>query len=256
MTRVSVALIAKNEAHNIERCLHSAQWADEIVVIDSGSTDNTVELAKRFTSGLFYHPFRDFSDQKNFALSKCTGDWIFFLDADEVATPPLAEEIKRIVQSGAPPQAYAVKRETYFLKKRLRFSGTPSDYPIRLFPRNQARFVQPVHERVQCSLPVGRLRNTLLHYSTRDFQDYRRKLRQYVKLEVELMAFQNRKKRLGDLLFRPLGIFIDIYFLKAGILDGIQGFLYAFFSSYYAFLKYAKYYHQTDPLSKTASLLS
>ncbi len=238
---LSIAIITKNEEQNLEDCLKSVSWADEIVLIDSGSTDRTVEIAKRFNAKTYDIPFVNFSAQKNAALERCTGDWIFLIDADERMTPELAREIKSLSEL-EPEAVYAVKRTTLFFGKPLRFSGTQKDWPIRLFPKNKARFTQPVHETVETTLPVRHLHSTLAHLTTKNLAQYRQKIDKYVPLEVEVLRKRNRRSLFSDTILRPPAQFANLYFIQAGVLDGITGLQYAGLSAYYTFLKYRSYY--------------
>ena len=237
--RVTVAVITLNEEKNIEACIKSATWADEIVLLDSGSSDRTVELAKRYTSKIFLHPFRDFADQKNEALKHCTGDWVFFIDADERIPSLLAAEIQEVTRS-LHETAYQVKRQTVLFGKELKYSGTQHDFQIRLFPKGKAHFEQPVHEKVITMLPVNQLRHSLLHYSTADMGEYKVKLNQYISFEVALIQQTGRKISACDILLRPPAKFISLYVLKLGFLDGIAGFKVAALAAYYDFMKFFK----------------
>ncbi|MFA6601159.1 MAG: glycosyltransferase family 2 protein [Candidatus Omnitrophota bacterium] len=236
---VSAVVITLNEERNIEDCLASVEWADEIVVVDGGSTDRTVEIARNAKATVYQIPFTDFSTQKNAALAKCTGDWILLIDADERVTGDLAREILQLTQSHpSADTAYAVRRRTWFFGARLRYSGTQEDAPIRLFPREKVRYVQPVHEEIVTDLRVRTLEHAMDHYSTRDLEHYRRKLGQYVALEIQFMRAAGRRVRFYDCLLRPPAKFVDLYFLKLGILDGWAGFLFAVLSSWYDFRKF------------------
>lgn len=236
---LSVVLITKNEENNIREALRTVSWADEIIVLDSGSTDQTVSLAKASGAKVYEEPFTDFSTQKNKVLSYASCDWILLIDADERITEPLAKEIQSCVRLNK-QAAYAIPRDTFFFGRRLRFSGTRNDAPIRLFPRGQARFFQSVHEQIQTALPVEKLRRTMPHYSTRDQAHYQRKLDCYLPLEIKVMREKGRRAHVWDAWLRPLMKFSQIYFLQAGILDGAAGFQYAYLSSYYVFLKYTQ----------------
>ncbi len=239
MTTISAVLIAKNEEINIENCLKTVQWADEIIVVDSGSTDKTQEIARKFTTRIFDIPFTDFSDQKNTAVSKATGDWIFLIDADERVTPELEKEILSIIHSGQKPAVYAVHRPTFFFGKELRFSGVQDDYPIRLFPKGETVYKQPVHEEINTQLPVKKLAGHLTHYSTRDYAHYQSKLDCYIPLEKKLMNEMGVRSHCLLGISRCFIKFIFIYIWKFGFLDGWTGFQYARLSAYYAFLKYS-----------------
>lgn len=238
---LSVAVITKNEETNIADCLESVAWADEIILVDSGSTDETLAIAKRFTSKIYNVPFVDFSAQKNAALERATGDWIFFIDADERVPRELADEIVEIAKHKKGDCAYRVKRTTYFFGKRLHFSATQNDAPTRFFPRSKATFKQPVHEEVATNLPLRQLKNPLIHFSTKDLAHYQAKVRQYVPLEIQILRQKGKEANVLDLFLRPAGKFCYLYFFRLGILDGLTGLQFAALSTYYCFVKYWKY---------------
>lgn len=237
---LSVCIITKNEEKNLRECLESARFADETVIVDSGSTDKTLEIAKEFTSNISFHPFRNFAEQKNKVLSLAKGGWIFLIDADERISPELAAEIKAIA-AGKPDAVYQVKRRTYFLEKPLSFSGTQGDSPIRLFPRGMVSYEQPVHEQIVTELPVKRLHNLLLHMTTRSMAQYEEKLDLYTRLEVETMKQKGRTVSWADLWLAPAAKFLYLYFFQLGILDGVTGFRFAFLSAYYHWTKCKKF---------------
>ena len=239
--KLSVVLITHNEEANIKECLDSVAWADEIVLVDSGSVDRTLEFARPFSPRIFENPFKDFASQKNFGLDHASGDWIFSLDADEWVPEALACEIQELVKISKPDSVYAVRRLNSFFGKRLRFSGTQGDYPIRLFPSGKVRFQQPVHEQVATALPVRRLKNVLIHKSTRDIDHYKQKLDQYIPFEVNLLSAKKRKVSRFDLLLRPTAKFFLLYLLKGGLLDGVAGLKFSMLSAYYDFLKYRRF---------------
>lgn len=241
---ISVVMIVRNEEKNLKDCLETVRWADEIIIVDSGSTDRTLEIVKQYTSKVFQEPFQNFSAQKNAALSHATGDWIFVIDADERVSPELAFEIcekARQDHERGGEAIYAVKRLTYFFGKLLNFSGTQEDYPIRLFPRAKVRYEQPVHERIVSELPVKSLRGVLYHLSTRDRAHYQEKLDCYIPLELETMRLHGRKGSWVDVFVRPPMKFFYLYFWQKGFLDGIPGLQYAILSSYYDFLKWSRF---------------
>ena len=235
---VTAALITKNEEENIESCLESIRWADEIVMIDSGSTDRTVEKAKLMSVRIYEISFRDFASQKNAALERATGEWVFFIDADERVPRELADEITDIIKCTNGNCAYRVKRSTYFFGKRLRFSATQGDAPIRLFPRSEGRFHQPVHEEVVTNLPIRQLKNPLIHFGTKDLSEYEAKVRQYVPLEVQILRQKGKGTNILDLVLRPPARFCYLFFWRLGFLDGWTGLQFAALSGYYCFMKY------------------
>jgi len=173
-------------------------------------------------------------------LNRATGDWVLLLDADERVTPELADEIKAVVQERNSAAVYAIKRLTYFFGKRLRFSGTGNDYPLRLFPRGSVHYEKPVHEEVVTTLPTKRLVHPMIHYSTRNYAHYKQKMACYIPLERK---WQKQQGSVVAAPFRrwvqPLAKFFHLYILRLGLLDGITGLQYAALSSYYDFSKYS-----------------
>ncbi len=241
---ISAALITLNEERNLPECLESIRWADECVLIDSHSTDQTLEIAARFGAKVFQKKFINYADQKNEALSKASQKWIFFIDADERVTPELSAEILQTVKRDNGTHIYRVKRQTYFFGHRLRFSGTQDDAPIRLFPKGRVHYEQPVHEMIVSELPVLPLRAPLIHHTTRNQQEYDRKLEKYIAFELETMKNKKRKIYICDILLRPLAKFIQLYFFKFGFLDGSGGWLFARLAFYYDWTKYSRYYRE------------
>lgn len=240
--KITAAIIALDEEENIQSCLETVRWADEIVVVDGGSRDQTAALARMYTPNVYTVPFADFSAQKNEAIRRATGDWVFVLDADERVSHALAGEIRgRCGTDAEAPAIYAVKRDNHFFGRPLRFSGAQDDYQPRLFPRGGAHFEQPVHERLVSPLPVVRLKNRLVHYGTRDLAHYRQKLDRYVALEMRAMSGSARRVRPWDVCLRPAGQFLFLYFWKWGILDGLTGLEFALLSAYYTFFKWRRF---------------
>ena len=253
---ISVVMITLNEEVNIEACLDRVTWADEIVIMDGGSRDRTISKARKYTDKVYQQPFRDFASQKNAVIAQASRDWIFLLDADEHVIPELQQEIQQIAKGIRTDAVYSVGRETYFFGKRLRFSGTREDYPIRLFPRGRAYLEQPVHEKIVTDLPVRRLKNRLIHWSTRDFSHYRQKLNCYVPLEIDAMRERGKQPTALDILVRPIGRFASLYFWKLGILDGWPGLQFAFLSASYTFLKYRRFSQTRNPQNPAISASS
>lgn len=238
--KLSAIVITLNEERNIRDCLQSLSFADEKLVIDSGSKDATVSLSRTFGAAVLEHPFTDFSSQRNFALEQAQGDWVLFLDADERVTPELASEIK-IELAQNPSYVFAIPRHTYFFGKRLRFCDARYDAPIRLFPRRNVQWTQPVHETIKTTLPCRTLKNPITHYSTRDWAHYRQKMAAYIPLELDTL----RRKGVHPSFFKVMAAFpvkfLQIYFLKLGFLDGIAGLQYAILSAYYTLTKHWLY---------------
>jgi len=232
MEAVSVVMIVKDEEKKLERALQSVKWADEIIVIDGGSRDGTVRVAKRFTSKVFQRVFDDFSSQKNFAMEQAKGEWILSLDADEIVDKRLGEAIQRTVRAGSESNGFRVRRTNYLFGRPLRFAGQGSEKILRLFRQGKGRFVQPIHETIHVEGKVGELSGTLIHYSSSTVSEYLEKLRLYTDLEVNWLAETHRRPGNLDFFIKPAAFFINNYILRLGFLDGYEGFLYHALSSF------------------------
>lgn len=239
---VTAALITLNEEKNIAACLATLSWADEIVLIDGGSRDGTLDKAKEFKPRVIFSPFQNFAQQKNRALQEASHPWVFFIDADERVSPELAEEILQVVRSDKPEAVYAIKRNTWLFGRLFQYTGTQDDYPIRLFPKAHARFEQPVHEYIVTDLPVKRFDGAIVHHSTRNRQHYFAKLEHYLEFEMQALRHKKRNVFVWDIVLRPPVKFFYLYFFKKGFLDGRQGFLFSILSAYYDFEKYKRFY--------------
>ncbi|MDD5085529.1 MAG: glycosyltransferase family 2 protein [Candidatus Omnitrophica bacterium] len=241
MNRLSVVIITLNEEGNIRRCLESVRWADEIVLVDSYSTDKTLDKARAFSPRVFQRRFDNFASQKNFALEKARFDWVLSVDADEVVDQSLKEEIRAKLSLAEPYDGYCMPRRNYFLGKELRHGGIGEDLQLRLFRKDKARFANLVHERVTVNGKVEELKNPIYHYSFETMDDYFRKFRQYTTLEAALLKEENKKVTLLDIYLKPYLRFIYTYFIKLGFLDGFKGFFFYVLSSLYMAEKFAKY---------------
>ncbi|MFC2135579.1 glycosyltransferase family 2 protein [Bacteroidota bacterium] len=242
--RLSSIIIAKNEADNIERCIKSQlDCIDDIVVlIDNSTTDNTLEIVKSF-EGVIYEEvkWRGYSKTKKYALSKTKHDWVFWIDADEAITTELVEELVEFKKIQPKANAYSVARRAYFLNKWIRHSGWYPNRVTRLFNKNYTRFSDnDVHEHLIVEGKVEKLKNDLDHFTDPNFHHYFDKFNKYTSLAAGEMADKNRKAKYSDLLFRPVFIFLKMYILKRGFLDGIHGLMLALLSSSYVFTKYSK----------------
>ncbi len=242
MMSVTAALITKNEEMNIGPCLKTLDWADEIVVVDSGSTDTTIDRARALGAKVVQSAFVDFAAQKNRALQEASKDWVFFIDADERVTPELAGRIRQIVKADERTAVYAVKRNSYLFGRLFRYTGTQDDFPVRLLPRTLARFEQPVHEIVATALPVRKIAEPLMHHSTRDLKQYFSKMDHYLALEMQAMKLKEKRVAWWDPWLRAPARFLMLYFVKLGFLDGIQGFLFSALSGYYDYRKYEMFF--------------
>lgn len=244
MSRVSCVVITYNESKNIRRCLESVSWADEIVVVDSYSTDDTTEIASACTDKVHQLKWAGFGPAKEFARSKATGDWILSVDADEVVPEKLREEIQRITESQGSLDGYLIPRRSNFLGRWIKHGGWYPDLVLRLFKKEKGSFTDRlVHEEVQVRGMTGRLKNDLLHHTDPDFDHYLKKLNRYTSLDALQLLRQGKRAGFLDIFFRPLLTFVKMFFFKCGFLDGLPGFILAISSSFHVFSKYVKLWH-------------
>lgn len=239
MPRLSVFVIALNQEANIGDCLASVSFADEIVVVDTGSTDRTVELAGAFTDRVLTAPWEGFGRTKNYALDQTRSEWVFSLDTDERVPPALREEILAVVRADGPGNGYRVARKNYFCGRWIRRLGWYPDYTLRLFRRGQGRFRdREVHEEVVVAGSVGTLKTPLTHYSYRSVSEYVARMDRYARLAAQELAKAGRRPVPGELFFRPFFSFLHLYFIRLGFLEGTPGYTLAVLMSIYKFLKY------------------
>jgi glycosyltransferase involved in cell wall biosynthesis len=240
--KISVIVITKNEAFNIVECLESVKWSDDIVIVDAQSTDRTVEFAKKYSQKIFVTPWLGYAAAKQFALEKVSNEWVLWLDADERVTPELAAEIKEIIGTKENTHsAFEVARRAYFLGRWIKHCGWYPGYVIRLFKKDRVKFsTSRVHEKIEYSGTVGRLKNDLLHYTDENLFHYFSKFNKYTSLAAADMQETGRKYSLYDLLARPPFLFFKMYILRLGFLDGRHGLILSLLSAAYVFTKYAK----------------
>ncbi len=237
---LSAIVITKNEEKNIERCLSGLLWCDEIIVVDSGSTDNTLEIAKGFTDRIYVENWKGYGPQKQSALEKARGEWVFSIDADEVVTEALSEEIKKAV-SDTTRAGFYIPRKNFYKDKWLRHGGQYPDYVLRLFRRGSGRFSPSmVHEKVIVDGPCGRLKEPLLHYTFQDLSSLIDKINKYSSLSAKELFQAGRRCGAVSPFLHFLSFFIRDYILRLGFLDGIEGFNVAFVKALGIYLKYAK----------------
>lgn len=240
---LSVIMITKNEEQRIERCLDSLNWASEIVVVDSGSSDRTREICGRYPAVRFYeHPWVGFGPQKNRALSLATGEWVFSIDADEVVSPELAAQIAAAVQRPA-YDGYRVQRRNYYRGQWIRHSGWWPDPLLRLFRRSQGCFSdRPVHETVELQGVIGDLAGCLEHHSFSCVSDFIRKADSYSSLGAELLRTRGVRSSPALALLKCAATFFKTLVLKRGFLDGAAGVLIAYSNAAGVFYRYMKCY--------------
>ncbi len=240
--RVSVAVVTFNEERNIAECLESAAWADEVIVVDSFSTDRTVEISRRYTERVIQRPWPGFGKQKNFAVSQAQMEWTFVLDADERIPADLRREVEGILEAKDRNfSAYRLARKNYFYGHWLKRGGLYPDWQTRLFRRGAAVYddTEP-HENLILTGPLGTLSNPLIHITERSISDHFPKLNHYSSLYAGQRVRTCKKVHLHDLFFRPMIAFFQLYVAKQGFRDGIPGLIQATLRSLYTFVKYAK----------------
>ncbi|HXF99487.1 MAG TPA: glycosyltransferase family 2 protein [Bacteroidota bacterium] len=242
MPELSVITLAYNEEHNIAECLASVRWADEIIVVDSGSTDRTVELARQFTDKVLTVEWKGYGATKNLALQHAKGEWILWLDADERVPDELAREMREAIRSNDGTIAgYSMPRRAYFLGRWIKHCGWYPGRVTRLFRKSKARFTESnVHEQVVVDGAIAELKHDLLHYTDPNLHHYFQKFNRYTTLAAADLQAAGRRFSLFDILVRPAFLFFKMYVLKRGFLDGMQGFILCVVSSAYVFTKYAK----------------
>jgi glycosyltransferase involved in cell wall biosynthesis len=238
--KVSVTVITKNEAADIAAALASVRWADEIVVVDSESTDDTVALARQVTERVVVRPWAGYVAQKNFAASLASHDWILSLDADERITPPLAQEIQSTLNHPA-HKAYRIPRVTWHLGRWIRTTDWYPDDQLRLYDRRSAKWTgQYVHEAITVDGTIGRLKGEIEHYAYRDISDHLETIDRYTTYAAMQMKETGRRAGLLQLAGHPPLAFLRNYIARGGIRDGVPGFIISSMNAYYVFLKFAK----------------
>lgn len=241
--RISASIIVRNEEENIAALCETLDWADEIVIVDSDSTDRTVEIARRYTDRVFNHPFRGYKDKHQFADARTTSEWIFWIDADERVTPELRTSIAELRRRDPQtlPDGFRIARQTLYQGRWIAHSGWYPDYQMRLYRRERSYWdgVAP-HETARVEGPVETLPGHLLHYTKRDLSEHHRVLDSYTTLAAEYLHSRGGRARAIDLLALPIAAFCRCYLIKQGFRDGIPGLIIAMFTAYSVFLKYAK----------------
>ncbi|MDY0330241.1 MAG: glycosyltransferase family 2 protein [Thiomonas sp.] len=258
MPSVSAILITRNEIHNLADCLAGLSWCNEVIVMDSGSTDGSAELARQLGARVQCQTdWPGFGPQKNRALDLAQGEWVLSIDADERVTPALAEEIQAAIGRADAPDAFSLPRLSSYCGQFMRHGGWYPDRVVRLFRRGKARFSDDiVHESVQVQGPVGQLRHDLLHISYRSLDDVLEKMNRYSSAGAEKLASRGRRASLATALGKSLWAFIRTYLLRRGFLDGRLGFVLACSVAQETWYRYLKLWLAQRPVGENKNHLS
>ena len=237
---LSVTIITLNEEENISRAIQSVSWADEIVVVDSGSSDRTVEIARSAGATVIHNPWPGYGKQKNFAQSKARNHWVLNIDADEEVSPELARDIQQAIRKTGDAHGYYFPRKTFYLGRWIRHGGWYPNHLVRLVDRRHAAWTEPsVHETLRVHGPVTGLSGDLLHYAFRSIHEQILTNLNFSKLGSQDLQRKGQDPSLVKLMIKPLGKFIETYFIKRGFLDGLAGFIISVNAAHSMFLKYA-----------------
>lgn len=241
MPKLSVTIITRNEASNIPQAISSVAWADEIVVVDCGSTDATVATAEGLGARVLHREWHGFAEQKNFAADQTTHDWILSLDADERVTPALAGEIRALLASDPPEAGYRIPRVSWYLDRWIRTTDWYPNLQLRLYDRRRGRWkARRVHESVHVTGTVSRLTHPLEHRPYEDVAHHLDTMNRYTTLAARELYDEGRRSGLGPILTLPVAAFVRNYVLRRGFLQGSTGFVISSLNAYYVFLKFVK----------------
>ena len=247
--KISAAIIVFHEEHNVAALCETLSWADEIVIVDSDSTDRTVEIARRYTNRIFNREFKGYKDKHQYADGQTTGDWILWIDADERVTPELQATIENLRRQDPAtlPDGFRIARRTYFMNRWIRHCGWYPDYQMRLYRKGASYWdgIAP-HETARVHGRVEILSGELLHYTKNSLTEYHRVLDSYTSLAAEYHYRKGRRTKPHTLLIRPIAGFLQTFFLKQGFRDGVPGLIISIFTAYYAFLRSAKIWEMAN----------
>lgn len=241
MPKLSVTIITRNEAANISEAVKSVAWADDILVVDCGSTDATVVTAETLGARVLYRDWSGFAEQKNFAADQAAHDWILSIDADERVTPALADEVRQVLASEPPHAGYRIPRISWYLDRWIRTTDWYPNLQLRLYHRRRGRWnARRVHESVHVDGTSGSLRHPLEHRPYRDVTHHVETMNRYTSLAAQEMFDEGRRGGVGSLLTLPAAAFVRNYILRRGFIQGSTGFAISSLNAYYVFLKFLK----------------
>jgi glycosyltransferase involved in cell wall biosynthesis len=240
MTKITAIIPTLNEEIHIADAIKSVSFADEIIVIDSFSTDKTIEIAEKLNVKIIKRKFDDFSSQKNFAINQASHGWIYILDADERVTPEVQKEILEAVQNPNGFVGFYVRRTFYFAKQKINYSGWQRDKVVRLFLKAHCRYSGVVHETIFTKGKLGFLKNKIEHFSYRDYDHYISKMNHYADLRARQLYEKGKIANLYHIFIKPPVRFFVHYVVRLGFLDGFAGIILAKTQAYGVFSRYVK----------------
>jgi glycosyltransferase involved in cell wall biosynthesis len=247
--KISASVIVFNEQENIAELCESLEWADEIVIVDSDSTDGTVRIAGKYTSKIFNREFNGYKDKHEYADSLTTGDWIFWIDADERVTPELRRSIEMLRSRAATdlPSGFKIARKTWYAGRWIKHGGWYPDYQMRLYRKADSYWdgVAP-HQTARVNGRIETLDGELIHYTKRDLSEHHRVIDTYTTLAAQHLAAAGERSGGSKMFFSSIAAFIRTYLLKQGFRDGVPGLMIAMFTAYGVFLKYAKVWERNN----------
>ena len=250
---LSVVIIAENEAENIAAALESVRWVDDVVVVDSGSSDRTIEIAKRYTERVTTRQWEGYGSQKNYATGLASHDWVLSIDADERVSKELAEEIQALMESVPVMQGYRIPRTTRYLGRWIRSTDWYPDRQLRLYDRRVAQWNDRyIHESVRVQGRVGSLRAELYHHSYRGIGEHLSRMNHYTTLAAAQMMADGRRTNWLDLIAYPPLVFFRNYIWRRGFSDYLPGLIVSLMNTYYVLCKYAKLWEQQTKSKRTS----
>jgi len=242
-SKISCVIITFNEEENLYRSLESVSWCDEIIIVDSGSTDKTLDICKEFSCKIYHNEFNGYGEQKRFAVSKASNDWVLNIDADEIVTGELKNEIENInLSDNSEVKGFFIPRSLIYLGKQFKYGRESKEYYLRLFNKNFGNFSSvKVHEKVELKGITQKLKGRLLHYSYKNIDQYFRKFNLYTTEAAVTLLKKGSKGRSVSIIILGFPVyFIKNYFIYRNFMNGIPGFLWSLFSSLYPVIKYFK----------------
>ena len=240
MSKITAIIPTLNEEIHIEEAIASVSFADEIIVIDSFSSDNTVQLAKKHNVKIIQREFDDFSSQKNYAIAQASHHWIYILDADERVTPQVRAEILKAVKSPNGNVGFFVRRSFYFMGKNLQYGGCQRDKVLRLFLKDFCQYQGLVHETIVANGPIGFFKHKIDHFSYKNYNHYISKMNLYAELRAKEYFKQELRPNPFHFVIKPIARFCIHYLIRFGFLDLYPGFVWARVQAYGVFARYAK----------------